>query len=172
MVASSTRGCSISNRSSSHPAMHVTPFGQHSRQFPAVTSPLSHPSESVLHDTAEFADKLSAEVGELLRQIAIFSELDDGVIHPLACRCVARDFGTGSVLFSAWRYMSRTLCDPIPGSVRIYRTSPDGKEQVLHIEGAGRPIAELPLFDGGVYPASAVPSSLRDSSFLRAMISR
>jgi CRP/FNR family transcriptional regulator len=40
--------------------------------------------------------------------------------------------------------------------VRIYRTSPEGKEQVLHIEGAGRPVAELPLFDGGSYPASAM----------------
>jgi CRP-like cAMP-binding protein len=40
--------------------------------------------------------------------------------------------------------------------VRIYRTDPDGREQVLHIEGAGRPVAELPLFDGGSYPASAV----------------
>jgi CRP/FNR family transcriptional regulator len=27
---------------------------------------------------------------------------------------------------------------------------------VLHIEGAGRPVAELPLFDGGTYPASAM----------------
>ncbi len=26
---------------------------------------------------------------------------------------------------------------------------------MLHIEGAGRPVAELPMFDGGPYPASA-----------------
>ena len=38
----------------------------------------------------------------------------------------------------------------------IYRTSAEGKEQVLHIEGPGRAVAELPLFDGGAYPASAI----------------
>jgi len=42
------------------------------------------------------------------------------------------------------------------GRVRIYRTNPEGREQVLHVEGPGRPVAELPLFDGGPYPASAV----------------
>jgi CRP/FNR family transcriptional regulator len=42
------------------------------------------------------------------------------------------------------------------GRVRIYRTNPEGREQVLHIEGPGRAVAELPLFDGGSYPASAV----------------
>lgn len=42
------------------------------------------------------------------------------------------------------------------GRVRIYRTDPAGREQVMHIEGAGRTVAELPIFDGGPYPASAV----------------
>ena len=42
------------------------------------------------------------------------------------------------------------------GRVRIYRTNSEGREQVLHVEGPGRPVAELPLFDGGPYPASAV----------------
>ncbi len=46
-------------------------------------------------------EKPSAEVGELLRQIPIFSELEDAVIHQLASRCIARDFGTGRVLFTA-----------------------------------------------------------------------
>jgi CRP/FNR family transcriptional regulator len=40
--------------------------------------------------------------------------------------------------------------------VRIFRTSPTGREQVLHTEGPGRPVAELPLLDGGAYPASAM----------------
>jgi CRP/FNR family transcriptional regulator len=43
----------------------------------------------------------------------------------------------------------------ISGRVRIFKTSPSGREQVLAIEGPGRSIAELPVFDGGTYPASA-----------------
>jgi CRP/FNR family transcriptional regulator len=42
------------------------------------------------------------------------------------------------------------------GRVRIYRADPDGREQVLHVEGPGRTVAELPIFDGGPYPASAI----------------
>jgi len=37
----------------------------------------------------------------------------------------------------------------------VYRASPDGREQILHMHGPGQPLAEVPLFDGGPYPASA-----------------
>jgi len=42
------------------------------------------------------------------------------------------------------------------GSVRIYKSSPGGREQVLSIEGPGGSIAELPVFDGGNYPESVI----------------
>jgi CRP/FNR family transcriptional regulator len=94
-------------------------------------------------------------VKPLLARIAIFAELDDAVISQLADRCVVRTFGAGRLLFAAGDDC-RGLYIIESGRVRIYRTNPDGKEQVLHIEEAGRPVAELPLFDGGAYPASAI----------------
>ncbi len=100
-------------------------------------------------------DESGSDIAALLGQLAIFSELDASVIRQLADRCVARDFAGGRVLFAAGD-SCRGLYVIETGRVRIYRTSPDGKEQVLHIEGPGRPVAELPLFDGGVYPASAI----------------
>jgi len=100
-------------------------------------------------------DESSGAVAELLAHLAIFSELDDSVIRQLAVRCVTRDFPAGKVLFTLGD-VCRGLYVIESGRVRIYRTSPDGKEQVLHIEVPGRPVAELPLFDGGVYPASAI----------------
>jgi len=39
--------------------------------------------------------------------------------------------------------------------VRIFKLSAGGREQILAVEGAGGSIAELPVFDGGPYPASA-----------------
>jgi CRP/FNR family transcriptional regulator len=42
------------------------------------------------------------------------------------------------------------------GSVRIFKSSAAGREQVLSIEGPGGSIAELPVFDGGNYPASVI----------------
>lgn len=40
------------------------------------------------------------------------------------------------------------------GQVRLFKTSPNGREQVLTIEGPGSSVAELPVFDGGNYPVS------------------
>src|SRR5208283_3128332 len=40
------------------------------------------------------------------------------------------------------------------GHVRIFKSSANGREQVLSIDGPGSSIAELPVFDGGSYPAS------------------
>ncbi|MFZ0818440.1 MAG: Crp/Fnr family transcriptional regulator [Candidatus Acidiferrales bacterium] len=41
------------------------------------------------------------------------------------------------------------------GRIRIFKMSAAGREQVLAIEGPGSSFAELPVFDGGNYPASA-----------------
>ena len=98
-----------------------------------------------------------------LRQIPLFAELDDVTLRRLAERCVRRSVASGVVLFTAGEAY-RGLYMVESGRVRIYRLSPDGREQVLHIEGPGRTVAELPLFDGGPYPASAV--TLEESSLL------
>lgn len=91
----------------------------------------------------------------LLRQVHIFADLDAQALDRLAERCVTRPAPAGTVLFTTGE-TCRGLYIVKSGRVRIYRVSPEGREQVLHIEGPGRPVAELPLFDGGVYPASAV----------------
>ena len=91
----------------------------------------------------------------LLKQLQIFSELDQPALERLASRCGSREMPAGTVLFTAGE-TCRGLYVVESGRVRIYRVSPEGREQVLHLEGPGRPVAELPLFDGGAYPASAV----------------
>lgn len=100
---------------------------------------------------------------DLLRRLPIFSGLDDAVLARLAERCVSRPAPAGHVLFTAGEEC-RGLYIVEAGRVRVFRVSPDGHEQVLHVEGPGRPVAELPLFDGGAYPASAV--ALEESRLL------
>ena len=50
------------------------------------------------------------------------------------------------------------------GSVKVFKLSEDGKEQVLHILEAGQSFAEAVLFEGGFYPANA--EALADSELL------
>ena len=43
----------------------------------------------------------------------------------------------------------------VQGKVKIYKTSAEGKEQILHIYGPGNPIGEVPVFSGSQFPANA-----------------
>jgi CRP-like cAMP-binding protein len=41
------------------------------------------------------------------------------------------------------------------GLIKIFKSSPEGKEQILHILGPGEPFGEVPVFSGQQFPASA-----------------
>jgi CRP/FNR family transcriptional regulator len=43
----------------------------------------------------------------------------------------------------------------VSGRVKVYKLSPEGKEQILHIFGPGEPFGEVPVFEGRHFPASA-----------------
>jgi CRP-like cAMP-binding protein len=104
-------------------------------------------------------------VVDLLRRISLFAELGDESLRQLARRCVVRSVAAGHVLFTTGE-ACRGLYMIESGAVRIYRTDPAGREQVLHVEGSGRTVAELPLFDGGAYPASALTTEASRLVFL------
>ncbi len=95
------------------------------------------------------------EITSILRQIPLFASFGEDSLTWLAARSVAQTHPAGQVLFTTGE-PSRGLYVIATGRVKIYRTSPSGREQVLHTEGPGHAIAELPLFDGEPYPATAV----------------
>lgn len=90
---------------------------------------------------------------EALKQTTLFSELDQPTLSALAERSVERTFNKGDVLFVAGEE-ARGLYVIVEGSVRAYRESVDGREQVIHIERAGATVAEVPVFDDGTFPSS------------------
>jgi CRP/FNR family transcriptional regulator, cyclic AMP receptor protein len=90
----------------------------------------------------------------VLGRVPIFSDLSDAELKFLSDRAVTRRHASGDLIFSEG--------DPCvglyiveSGDVRIFKTSAGGREQVLTIEHPGSSVAELPIFDGGSYPASA-----------------
>ena len=95
------------------------------------------------------------DIDSLLEQVPLFASFGGSARRRLAERSSMRSYGAGHVLFVAGE-ACKGLYVVESGRVRIFRTSPAGREQVLHTEGPGRTVAELPLFDGGVYPASAI----------------
>ena len=102
---------------------------------------------------AEAKDKLSR--GAFLAKAPIFADLAENELSFLANRPVAKRFGSGEIIFSEG--------DPCAGMfviesgfVKIFKSSASGREQVLAIDGPGHSVAELPVFDGGKYPASGM----------------
>ena len=99
----------------------------------------------------------------ILSRVPLFADLSESELRALADRTVSHHMRAGEELFAEG--------DPCQGfyvvesgEVKIYKTAPSGREQVLTIERAGDTVAELPVFDGGPYPAAAV--ALDDATLL------
>ena len=89
-----------------------------------------------------------------MRRTSLFAALTVKELAFIAARTGVHSYAPGELLFSEGQPCSG-LYVVATGRVRIFKTSPSGREQVLAIEGPGSSIAELPVFDGGSYPASA-----------------
>ncbi len=90
---------------------------------------------------------------EILRKVAIFADLTEAELQFLAERAVTREYKPGELVFSEGEPCAGLFIVET-GALRIFKSSPSGREQVLSIEGPGSSVAELPVFDGGNYPAS------------------
>ncbi len=93
-----------------------------------------------------------------LQKAAIFADLSEKELSFLAERTVPHDFTAGQIVFSEGE-PCKGLYVVESGAVKIFKASASGREQVLAIEGPGGSVAELPVFDGGAYPASAIAQS-------------
>jgi len=90
---------------------------------------------------------------ETLSQIALFAALSESEIEALGQRAVERRFANDAMLFWEGEECAGIFLI-VQGSVKIFKTSAGGRELMLALETAPSSVAELPLFDGGPYPAS------------------
>jgi len=90
---------------------------------------------------------------DLLGRIPMFAELEAAALDALAQRSIPRAYEQGHVLFH-----EGDPCEGVyviaEGRVRIFKASSSGRELTLAVETAPATVAEVPLFDGGSYPAS------------------
>ncbi len=89
-----------------------------------------------------------------LAGIPLFKGLTGEQYDELAMIVVDQEFKRGRTIFSEG--------DPgvgfyvlVAGLVKIYKLSPEGKEQILHVFGPGEPFAEAAVFAGSSFPAHA-----------------
>lgn len=101
---------------------------------------------------------------EVLRRLPLFRRLsttDRG--HIIACaRLVSHD--RGDTIFSEGEPATMFLAI-VEGHVKVYKSTPAGKEIILEIFGAGDPLGAVAVYDGTPFPASAV--AMEHSTCLR-----
>lgn len=95
------------------------------------------------------------EIIRQISQIQLFKGLGEEELGELAMILVDQEMKRHQPIFSEGE-KATGLYIVGSGSVKIYKLSFDGKEQILHILGAGEPFAEVAVFAGTTYPASAI----------------
>ena len=91
----------------------------------------------------------------LLRKVPYFADLSSDELAVVATRLVARQLQAGQVAFLEGE-TSAGLHLVVSGLAKIYRLSPEGREQVLALLRPGDSCNEVPVVDGGRNPASCV----------------
>ena len=91
---------------------------------------------------------------DFFKSLPYFESFGDGAMERVGRDAVELAFDRGQVIFLEGEpcrgfYVVKT------GRVRIFKTSPEGREQVLLIAQAGDSFNDVPVFDGGPNPASA-----------------
>lgn len=90
---------------------------------------------------------------ERLRQVPLFRGLDSPALQALAELARACRFEPGEKLFREGETCGGVYV-LLMGEVRIFKVSAGGRELTLHRQAAPATMAEVPLVDGGPYPAS------------------
>jgi CRP/FNR family transcriptional regulator, dissimilatory nitrate respiration regulator len=95
------------------------------------------------------------EISKSLAAIPLFRGLTPEQYDELAMIATIQGFDRGQTIFSEGDEGVGFFVVHA-GRVKVFKISPDGKEQILHVFGPGEPFAEVAVFTGVSYPAHAL----------------
>jgi len=108
---------------------------------------------------------LAVENIAALQRTKLFGDSSKTELTWIAKRAVEMHFSTAEMLFFAGE-AARGLFVVVNGKVRVFQHNAEGREQVMHVDSIGATIGEVPVFDDGPYPASAIAEEDTDVLFL------
>ncbi|MBI2908266.1 MAG: Crp/Fnr family transcriptional regulator [Chloroflexi bacterium] len=91
---------------------------------------------------------------EVLRSLPFFASLSDKEMDRIQREAISRSFDKGEILFIEGG-PCKGLYVVTSGQIRVFKSSPEGREQVMLYANPGDSFNEVPVFDGGTNPASA-----------------
>lgn len=96
-----------------------------------------------------------ADILHTLRRVALFNDLSDAELALIAREVSTQRYDAGAIVFSEGD-VCRDFLVVREGAVKILKTSPAGRQQLLRIERPGNSLSEVAVFDGGPYPETAL----------------
>jgi CRP/FNR family transcriptional regulator len=100
---------------------------------------------------------------DLLRRCPLFAGLREEELKRIRAVAIPKQVGKKEILFSEGKE-AKGFYVILSGKIKLYKISPEGKEQILHVVSAPDAFAEAALFLEGTYPAFA--EALSDSQLL------
>ncbi len=112
---------------------------------------------------SNFSQSSLADLPEFLSQTILFQGLSSEQLAEVANLAIAQTYRKGEIIFHQGDagmgfFVMRS------GRVKVFKLSPDGKEQILHIFSEREHFAEVPVLNGQSFPASA--AALESSELL------
>jgi CRP/FNR family transcriptional regulator len=107
---------------------------------------------------------LKPKLATTLGRLPLFTDLSEAELALVAERVVRRGYVAGAIIFSEGD-VCRELLIVEEGAVKILKTAPNGRQQLMGIERAGNALAEVPVFDQGRYAATA--EAVSDTTLLQ-----
>lgn len=97
---------------------------------------------------------MSERIASYIPSISLFKGLPNEHVEALARITREEEYKSGDMIFNEGEE-GYGFYVVLSGQVKIFKLAADGKEQILHIFGPGEPFAEVPVFAGQNFPASA-----------------
>ena len=100
---------------------------------------------------------------DIISRALIFDGLSEQYLEKINDVAVSKRYGKGEIIFMD-QDEGNGFYLVAEGLVKIFKVSPSGKEQILHVFGPGEPFGEVPVFSGRRFPANA--EAIRESRLL------
>lgn len=94
------------------------------------------------------------DLQKLLRSSTLFAAASPDELDALAAIAAERSYARGTAVFCEGD-ATNGFYVVVSGRVKVYKLSPEGKEQTLHLLGPGEAVGEAAVFAGSRFPAHA-----------------
>lgn len=97
---------------------------------------------------------MEIDVKQLIANVLFFKGLSEEELDEIHGIASERTYHRNQIVFSDGEDGAGFFL-VVTGKIKVFKMSPEGKEQILHILGPGEPVGQVAVFAGASFPANA-----------------